>query len=76
MTSPTPHVFSRNSDAETDRVPDSGQTPRTSDTLVGSKDSPDPDYHPEAQANALTDTEAGAMPDDEMGGIVPLKRRE
>jgi hypothetical protein len=72
----TKHVFSRNSDDEADRVPENGDTPRVSDTLVGSKDSPDPDYHPEAQANALTDTEAGAMPDDEMGGIVPLKRRE
>jgi len=76
MTEPTKTVFSRNSDDESDRVPKTGDTPRVSDTLVGAKGSPDPDYHPEAQANALTDTEAGAMPDDEMGGITPLKRRE
>ena len=69
-------IFSRNSAAEKDRVPVEGGTPRVSDTLVGHADSPDPDYHPEAQANALTDTEAGAIPDDEQGGIVPLKRRE
>jgi hypothetical protein len=71
-----PHVFSRNSDEESDRVPENGQTPRTSDTLVGSPRSPDPDYHPEALANALTDSEAGAIPDNDEGGIVPLKRRE
>lgn len=76
MTRPDDQVFSRNSDEESDRVPKNGGTPRVSDTLVGGKGAPDPDYHPEAQANALTDTEAGAMPDDEQGGIVPLKRRE
>jgi hypothetical protein len=71
-----PHVFSRNSAAEDDRVPEGGQTPRSSDTLVGSKDSPDPDYHPEALANAVADSEAGAIPDNDEGGITPLKRRE
>jgi hypothetical protein len=76
MTEPTKTVFSRNADDESDRVPENGGTPRVSDTLVGAEGSPDADYHPEAQANALTDTEAGAMPDDEMGGIAPLKRRE
>lgn len=76
MTDTTKHVFSTNSADEKDRVPEKGGMPRVSDTLVGSKDSPDPDYHPEAQANALTDTEAGAIPDNEMGGITPLKRRE
>ncbi len=76
MADPVEHVFSRQSDEESDRVPKKGGTPRVSDTLVGDKGSPDPDYHPEAQANALTDTEAGAMPDDEMGGIVPLKPRD
>ena len=76
MTEPTKHVFSTNSADEKDRLPKQGGMPRVSDTLVGAKDSPDPDYHPEAQANALTDTEAGAIPDNEMGGITPLKRRE
>ncbi|MBB3999860.1 hypothetical protein [Aureimonas pseudogalii] len=76
MTKPTDQVFSRRSADETDRVPAGGETPRVSDTLVGAKDSPDPDSHAEAQANVLTDTEAGAMPDNDEGGIVPLKRRE
>lgn len=76
MAEPTQHVFSRNAAHEKDRVPENGGTPRVSDTLVGAKGSPDPDYHPEAQANALTDTEAGAIPDSDEGGIVPLKRRE
>lgn len=76
MTEPTKTVFSRNSAEEKDRVPENGDTPRVSDTLVGAADSPDPDYHPEAQANALTDSEAGAIPDNDEGGIVPLKRRE
>ncbi|WAJ27408.1 hypothetical protein [Antarcticirhabdus aurantiaca] len=76
MTKPTEHVFSRNSAAEKLRVPKDGLTPRVSDTLVGAPGSPDPDYHPEAQANALTDTEAGTIPDNDEGGIVPLKRRQ
>jgi len=76
MTKPTEQVFSRHSADEADRVPPSGETPRVSDTLVGAKDSPDPDYHADAQANALTDTEAGTIPDNDEGGIVPLKRRE
>ena len=76
MTDPKPHVFSKNSAEEDARVPENGGTPRVSDTLVGSKDSPDPDYHPEALANAMTDSEAGAIPDNDEGGIVPLKRRE
>lgn len=76
VTDPKQQVFSRNSAEEKDRMAVEGGTPRVSDTLVGHPDSPDPDYHPEAQANALTDTEAGAIPDDEQGGIVPLKRRE
>lgn len=76
MTKPTEQVFSRHADDEGERVPQGGETPRVSDTLVGAEGSPDPDYHPEAQANALTDTEAGAIPDNDEGGIVPLKRRE
>ncbi|MEF2554318.1 hypothetical protein VQ042_23870 [Aurantimonas sp. A2-1-M11] len=76
MSEPTPHVFSENSSDEKDRIPEGGGTPRVSDTLVGSRTSPDPDYHPEALANALTDSEAGAIPDNDEGGIVPLKRRE
>ncbi|BDA86994.1 hypothetical protein Sa4125_45360 [Aureimonas sp. SA4125] len=71
-----PHVFSRNSATENDRVPEAGQTPRPSDTLVGAKDSPDPDFHAEALANATTDSEAGAIPDNDEGGITPLKPRD
>ena len=69
-------VFSRRSDIESERTPAGGQTPRTSDTLVGAPGSPDPDHHPEALANAVTDSEAGAIPDNDEGGITPLKRRE
>jgi hypothetical protein len=76
MTDPAPHVFSKNSAEEKDRVPEGGSTPRASDTLVGNKNSPDPDYHPEALANAMTDSEAGAIPDNDEGGIVPLKPRD
>jgi hypothetical protein len=76
MPNPSSRVFSRNTAPEGARVPEGGQTPRSSDTLVGDTDSPDPDYHPEAQANAVADTEAGAMPDEEMGRIEPLKRRD
>lgn len=68
-------LFSANSSHENDRTPANGDTPRVSDTLVGSPASPDPDYHPEALANAVADTEAGAMPDNDEGGITPLKRR-
>lgn len=76
MIKQTEHVFSRNSADEKHRVPEKGSTPRVQDTLVGAKGSPDADYHPEALANALTDSEAGAIPDNDEGGIVPLKRRE
>jgi hypothetical protein len=76
MKDSTKQVFSSNSADEKDRVAGTGGMPRVSDTLVGSKDSPDPDYHPEALANALTDSEAGAIPDNEQGGIVPLKPRD
>lgn len=72
----TPRIFSRNSSAENDRVPAEGGMPRTADTLVGSKGSPDPDYHPEALANAVADSEAGAIPDNDEGGITPLKQRD
>ena len=68
-------VFSANSAPERSRVPPGGQTPRPSDTLVGAAGSPDPDYHPEAAADAMTDSEAGAQP-GEGGGIVPLEPRE
>jgi hypothetical protein len=67
-------IFSANSAPEHDRVPPGGQTPRPSDTLVGTAASPDPDYHPEAAADAVADSEAGAQPQDG-GGIVPLKPR-
>lgn len=68
-------VFSRNSAPEAERVPAHGQTPRSSDTLVGTTGAPDPDYHPEAAANAVADSEAGASPDDDAGGITPLTPR-
>lgn len=67
-------IFSRNTDSERDRVPHNGDTPRVSDTLVGTTGAPDADLHPEAAADASADTEAGAMPDDG-GGIVPLTPR-
>ncbi len=76
MTKRSDHVLSRNSAEEKHRMPEEGGTPRVQDTLVGAKGSPDADYHPEALANALTDSEAGAAPDNDEGGIVPLKRRE
>ncbi|WP_156418150.1 hypothetical protein [Aureimonas sp. AU4] len=76
MAKSTTHVFSHNSAVEKDRVPANAGTPRVSDTLVGTDTSPDPDYHPEALANALTDSEAGAIPDNDEGGIVPLKPRD
>jgi hypothetical protein len=73
---PESRIFSRNSSDESERVPEAGNMPRISDTLVGAMGSPDPDYHPEALANAVTDSEAGAMPDNDEGGITPLKRRD
>ncbi|WP_062016962.1 hypothetical protein [Aureimonas sp. AU4] len=76
MAGSSTRLFSRNSAAEKDRVPENAGTPRVSDTLVGTDASPDPDYHPEALANAVTDSEAGAIPDSDEGGIVPLKRRD
>lgn len=76
MAKSSTHVFSRNSAVEKDRIPRDAGTPRVSDTLVGTDTSPDPDYHPEALANAVTDSEAGAIPDNHEGGIVPLKRRD
>lgn len=76
MTEPTPHTLSPNSAPEADRIPPKGETPRISDTLVNVTGAPDADYHPEALANAVADSEAGAMPDNDEGGIVPLKRRD
>ena len=50
--------------------------PPVSDTKVNVTKAPDADYHPVALANAMVDSEAGAMPsDDDQGGIVPLKRK-
>lgn len=42
MTEPTKTVFSRNSDDESDRIPENGGTPRVSDTLVEPRDLPMP----------------------------------
>lgn len=67
---------SRNSSSEDERTPEGGKTPRASDTLANARGGPDPDHHPEAAANTLTDEEAGASGrDDDGGGITPLKRR-
>ena len=46
-----------------------------SDTSVTIGSAPDADYHTEAMANAVVDSEAGAMPDNDEGGITPLKSR-
>lgn len=70
-----PRVLSRTSTPEAERVPEHGETPRVSDTLVNVTGAPDADYHPEALANAVADSEAGSMPDDEIGGITPLKSK-
>lgn len=74
MTEAKTRTLSKNSSPERERIPADGATPRVSDTLVGVTGAPDADYHPEALANALTDSEAGAIPDNDEGGIVPLKR--
>ncbi|MBS9720253.1 hypothetical protein JYU29_06080 [Tianweitania sp. BSSL-BM11] len=71
-----PRVLSRKSTPESDRVPANGDTPKVSDTLVNVTGAPDADYHPEALANAVADNEAGTMPDDEIGGITPLKPKK
>ena len=71
-----PRVLSRKSTEESKRVPEHGETPRVSDTLVNVSGAPDADYHPEALANAVTDNEAGTKPDEEIGGITPLKRKK
>ena len=76
MTRETVRVLSRNSTPENERTPENGSTPRVSDTLVNVTGAPDADYHPEAMANAVVDNEAGTVPDDEIGGIVPLKRNK
>jgi hypothetical protein len=70
-----PHVLSRKSTPESERVSEHGDTPKVSDTLVNVSGGPDADYHPEALANAVADNEAGSMPDDEIGGITPLKSK-
>lgn len=75
MTTENKRVLSRSSTPENKRVPKNGLLPRVSDTLVNITGAPDADYHPEALANAVVDNEAGTMPDSEIGGIVPLKRK-
>jgi hypothetical protein len=75
VTQKTTRVLSRNSAPEQERTPEDGVAPRVSDTLVNVTGAPDADYHPEAMANAVVDNEAGSVPDSEIGGIVPLKRR-
>lgn len=76
MTDRNKHILSRSSTPETERVPKDGSTPRVSDTLVNVTGAPDADYHAEALANAVVDNEAGTKPDEEIGGIVPLKRKK
>ena len=67
------HTLSRGLSPEKERVPPEGETPRVSDTLVNTTGAPDADYHSEALANAVVDSEAGAMPESDEGGITPLK---
>ena len=50
-----------------------GAVPGMSDTSVRIGNAPDADYHTEALANAVVDSEAGAIPDNDEGGITPLK---
>ncbi len=69
-------VLSRSTTPETERVPEQGSTPRVSDTLINVSGAPDADYHAEALANAVVDNEAGNKPDAEIGGIVPLRRKQ
>jgi hypothetical protein len=60
-------------------TPSEGQImPPVSDTSLNVTGAPDADYHPVALANAIVDSEAGPIPDpdNDMGGIVPLKRKE
>ncbi|WP_427024765.1 hypothetical protein ACP4J4_02015 [Aureimonas ureilytica] len=71
-----PRTLSRNSSPERERVSPEGGTPRVDDTLVTNSGAPDADYHPEALASAVTDSEAGALPDNDEGGIVPLRPRD
>ena len=75
MTNGDKRVISRSTTPETERVPEEGEMPRASDTLVNVTGAPDADYHAEALANAVVDNEAGTKPDEEIGGIVPLKRK-
>jgi hypothetical protein len=70
-----PRVLSRKSSSESERTPKDAKAPRVSDTLLNVTDAPDADYHTEALANAVADSEAGVMPDSEQGGITPLKRK-
>lgn len=65
---------SRNAAPESERTPAGGNVPRTSETRANARGGPDPDHHPEAAANTLTDEEAGASTQtDDEGGITPLQ---
>ena len=68
-------VVSRATTPETERVPCDDLTPRVNDTLIKRQGSLDPEYHAEALANAVVDNEAGSVPDEEIGGITPLKEK-
>ncbi|MCQ8783677.1 hypothetical protein [Mangrovibrevibacter kandeliae] len=66
-------IFSFANAPEDERVPEHGEAPRPSDEeMVRTPGAPDPDLHQPALADAGTDTEAGAQPEDG-GGITPLK---
>ncbi len=78
MTDQNPPVTSDNSAPEKNKIVDGQEMPPVSDTSLNVTGAPDADYHPVAMANAVVDSEAGAIPDpdNDMGGIVPLKRKE
>ncbi len=75
MTDEPKQVVSHATTPETERVPRDNLTPRANDTLIKREGSVDPEYHAEALANAIVDNEAGSVPDEELGGITPLKKK-
>lgn len=78
MTNQNPPVTSNKPAPEKNKTVDGQVMPPVSDTGLNVTGAPDADYHPVAMANAVVDSEAGAIPDpdNDMGGIVPLKRKE
>jgi hypothetical protein len=71
------HEISPASAPEDDRIPESGEAPRSSDTLIQlDPGAPDPDAHQTAAADWETDGEAGASAADESTGRTePLNPR-